>query len=573
MDSNINDLKDKIKKYAIKNAIDYGKANANSVFGKIVKDYKNMPLKELSTIVNEVVAEVNALSKDDLNKEYKKYEKEFEVYEMKKAEESKPKLFIEGAEKGKVITRFPPEPGGFIHIGNAKQGILSDEIAKMYDGKIYLYFDDTNPEKCKQEFVDAIKRDTSWLGIKFSKEYYASDFIERIYEYGKKLIESGNAYACLCSKEEIKENRFNKTECKHRNQSVEENLGLFNDMLAGKYDEGQIIIRLKVDMKADNATMRDPTIFRIKKIPHYRQGTKYIVWPTYHINTLIVDALNGVTDVIKSKEYEIWDQLHKKLLKLMNLPIPRIHYEARLRIKGTTTAKRDMRKFLSEGLIKSWDDPRLVTIIALRRRGIQPAAIRAFVLRAGFSLTDSISDMAALLAENKKIIDPIAKHLFFVSKPIEINTNYEGDAHIKLYPKSDVEFRNYRIKKSILVSREDLEGLDEGNAIRLKDLIDIKINKIDNVNEKIEAERIDDAKGSKIIQWVPADNCIKCRILIPKELIDDKGNFNKDSLETIEGFVEGYATNLKVHDIVQFERFGYCILDDKENMQFIFISK
>jgi glutamyl-tRNA synthetase len=592
-DLNNSNLKNKIWKYAVKNAIDYGKASSGSVFGKVVKDYKDFPIKELNKIVNEIVEQINALSKVDLEKEYKKYEKEFEVYEMKKAEESKPKLFIEGAEKGKVITRFPPEPGGFIHIGNAKQGILSDEIAKIYNGKIYLYFDDTNPEKCKQEYVEAIKRDTAWLGIKFAKEYYASDFIEKIYDYGKRLIETGNAYACLCSKEKIKENRFNKIECMHRNQSAEENLRIFNDMLANKYDEGSVIIRLKVDMKSDNATMRDPTIFRIKKVPHYRQGTKYIVWPTYHINTLIVDALNGVTDVIKSKEYEIWDQLHKKLLKLMDLPIPRIHYEARLRIKGTTTAKRDMRKLLSEGLIKNWDDPRMVTIIALRRRGIEPAAIRAFVLRSGFSLTDSVSDMAALFAENKKIIDPIAKHLFFVSNSTEMETDYKGDAHIRVYPKNDVKFRDYKINKYILISKDDAAQLKEGDTLRLKDLIDVKITKINKINEakesketeqaitnfsissikSIEAEQINDAKGSKIIQWVPKDSCIKCKIIIPKELIDESGNFNKDSLETLEGFVESYAKNLNEHDIVQFERFGYCILDDKNSMQFIFISK
>jgi len=563
-------LDEEIRKYALKNAIDYGKAKADNIIGKVIRNHKEIPVDEIKKRVSDIVEKVNMLSKEELENEYKQYEEEFKIAAEEKAKESKPKFIIEGVERGHVVTRFPPEPGGYIHIGNAKQCYLSDEIARLYDGKIYLYFDDTNPEKCKQKYVDAIKEDTAWMGIKFAKEYYASDFIEQIYEYGKKLIESNNAYVCTCSNEKIKKDRFEKRECEHRTQSAETNLKMFNDMLNRKYKEGEAIVRLKVDMKAENSTMRDPTIFRIKSTEHYRQGTKYIVWPTYHINTLIVDALNGITDVVKSKEYEIWDALHKKLLNLLGLPLFRIHYEARLSIIGTITSKREMRKLISEGIVKSWDDPRLVTIAALRRRGIQPQAIRAFVLRFGLSKTDSYSEMSALLAENKKVIDPIAKHFFFVSKPIEVLTSIKKNVKIKMHPMQDYGFREYNIDGNLFVSQEDINDAKTGDIIRLKDLFDIEIKSIDN---KIYAEQSSAPQNSRIIQWVPANDYIKCSIVIPKEIVDKDGRFNPNSLEVVEGFAEGKVKDLNEKEIVQFERFGYCILDNKEQMQFIFISK
>ncbi len=569
-----NKVKDAARKFALKNAMDYGKANQGAVLNKVIFAFPEVKsnMKEAALTVKEVVDQVNKLPTAKLEKEFAAFAKEFEDADKEKAEQAKPKLDIEGAEKGKVVTRAPPEPGGYIQIGNAKQAILSDEVSRMYDGKIYLYFDDTNPEKCKQEFVDGIKKDFSWLGITFAKEYYASDHITEVYDAGRKMLAQGDAYVCMCSDDDVKAGREKKTECKHRSQQAQQNLSLFEDMLAGKYGEGQVIVRLKGDMKSDNATFRDPTLFRIKKDEHYRQGKKYIVWPTYHINTMVLDSLYGVTDVIRGKEYEIWTDVNKKLIASLGLKEPRFHYEARLRIRGNTTAKRIIRNLLKDGVITSWDDPRLVTVIALRRRGIMSDAIREFVLRAGFSKTDALVPMDMLLASNRKIIDPIAKHLFFVSDPVELRVSgAEGiHARLRLHPTADYGSREYLTDGKFYISKEDADALKVGDIVRLKDLMEARIT--DKSHGVVSAEKAIGGSG-KIIQWVPAGDKVECSVLVPGDLLLDDEAYNPDSMKIWNGRVEGYAKQLEEHDIVQFERVGYCILDDKMKNQFIFISK
>jgi len=568
------DVRALVRKYAIKNAVDYGKADLGSVLGKVIKAEKGVPIPELRAEVQRAIDVINAMSKAQLAEAYAPFTEEFERKEKEKAEKTaKPNMVIEGAEEGKVITRFPPEPGGYVHIGNIKQCILSDEFARIYKGKIYLYFDDTNPEKCKQEYVDGIKKDTAWLGISFCKEYYASDYVEKIYESGKRLIRQNDAYVCMCDADIVKKNRKEKIECEHRRHTPEQNTGFFDGMLKGKYEEGQAVVRLKGDMHSDNAAFRDPTLFRIKKAKHYRQGEKYIVWPTYHINTPVIDSLNGVTDVIRGKEYEAWDDVNRKMLDALGLKAPRLHYEARLRIEGTTTSKREMRRLIEEGVVSGWDDPRLVTVMALRRRGIMPEAIRNFVLRFGMSKTDGVVKMDMLLAENKKSIDPIAKHLFFVRDPVKVIVKGAGEHSVKLRisPTSDIGFREYETWDEFYIGGEDAAAFGAGDAIRLKDLHSIRV--VSESGKEIIAEIKEAAQEGKIVQWVSGRDYAECSVLIPESLMDKNDNIVKDSLKRADGYVEGYAERLDEHEIVQFERFGYCILDDKEKLQFIFISK
>ena len=385
------DARKLIRKYAVKNAIHYGKARAGNVLGKVVSNVPKGQLDELKIVVNKTVEEVNALSKAQLVEEYRPYEAEFEERHEKLVKAtSKPRMILVGAVDGKFATRFPPEPSGYMYLGHAKPAFLEQEFARIYHGKLFLYFDDTNPEKEKQEYVDAIKRDLEWLGIKFDREYYASDSMEQMYECARKLISLGKAYACKCTVEQTKKDRFDGTECVHRANKPDENLREFEMMLADKYEEGSISLRFKGDMKSQNTALRDPTIFRIKKAAHYRQGTKYAVWPTYDFNTPINDSINGITDAIRSKEYELRDALGDMILDALSMRKPRVHSEARLTIKGQPTHKRYIRKLIDEGSIKGYDDPRLVTITALRRRGIQPGAIREFVLGFGMSKMDSV---------------------------------------------------------------------------------------------------------------------------------------------------------------------------------------
>ncbi len=569
-------IKKEARKFALKNALDYGKADVSAVLGKVLAANPRMKddVRSLAVVAKAAVQEVNKMKKQEIEKELEPYSEEFERLAEAKAEKgSKPRMEITGAEEGKVVTRYPPEPGGYMPIGNAKQCILSDELAKKYDGKIYLYFDDTNPEKSRQEYVDGIKRDTEWLGVRFAKEYFASDYIEKIYESGRRLLEHGDAYVCLCDENKVKKDRADKNECVHRLHTKQRNLELFDEMLAGKYAEGIAIVRLLGDMNSDNAAFRDPTLFRIKKAAHFRQGSKYAVWPTYHINTPVVDYLNGVTDVIRGKEYEIWDEVNKKMLQALGIKPPRMHYEARLRIKGSVGGKRDIRKLIKEGIVATWDDPRLLTIAALRRRGIQPQAIKNFVLRFGMSKTDAVVNIEMLLAENKKIIEPMARHLFFVELPVKFVVKGAKKKHVKLrlHPTDHSEFREYDTGGTFYISYNDAKSLKNGDVVRLKDLFDAKV--ISKGKDGVAAEPAPSAEGGKIIQWVSDENYVDCSIVIPTDLVNENGDVIKDSLRTVKGYVESYAERLSAHEIVQFERVGYCILDDAKERKFIFTSK
>ncbi|MGC9037820.1 MAG: glutamate--tRNA ligase [Candidatus Micrarchaeia archaeon] len=561
-------------KFALKNAIDYGKAAEGPVLNKVLASMPEMKnsMEELRKVVAEVVKQVNSMSKEEISKAYEPFAKEFEEKEKaKKASTEKPRMVLEGAVYGDFAARFPPEPNGYIHIGNVKQAFLSQEFARIYHGKLFLYFDDTNPEKDRQEFVDAIKQDMAWLGFKFDKEYYASDMVEQIYGYARQLINEGGAYVCFCKPEEIKKNRLAKRACVHRDQKPDENLKFFEEMLQGKYKEGEAVVRFKGDMQSENATLRDPVILRIKLTPHYRQGNKYRVWPTYYFNTPINDSVHGVTDVIRSKEYELSNELYVRILSALHLRIPRVHEMARLRIKGTPTHKRELKELISKGIISGYDDPRLVTIAGLRRRGVVPEAIRRFVLKFGMSKTDSIISMDMLLAENRKVIDPYAKRLFFVENPVmvEVSGNLPKEAKLRLHPTNDLGYRQYQLGNKFYISKEDAKELHDGDAVCLKDLVCIKLIKISA--DKIEASVIPTTpellEHAKKIQWVSDGNFAKCKIALIGELLKN-GELNKESIIMKEGFVESYANSLSEGDLVNFERVGFFKLDSKKDMLF-----
>ncbi|MDE1868721.1 MAG: glutamate--tRNA ligase [Candidatus Micrarchaeota archaeon] len=561
-----------IRKYAIKNAIDYGKASVGSVLGKslsMMPDAKSR-INEIKAEVERVINEVNALPKDRLAAEYKKHQEEFaEEYKEKVEQTSKPKMVLEGAVEGKFAIRYAPAPSGYMHIGHTKAAFLATEFAKIYKGKVFLYFDDTNPEKDRKEYVDAIKKDLKWLGLKFDDEYYSSDGMEAFYGYARQLIDADAAYVCMCSAEAIKKDRFVGRECKHRGHSKKENAKLFSDMVANKYDEGQAILRFKGSMDSQNTALRDPTLMRIKKDKHYRQGTKYVVWPNYDMSTPINDSVHGITDAVRTKEYELRDELDAMILDALKLRKPRIHSDSRLVIKNNITHKRELNELISKKIITGWDDPRLVTLAALKKRGIQPAAIKEFALRFGMSKTDSVVDIEMLLAENKKILDPVAKHLFYVENPVKLmlDADEEIDVAIKVHPSKDMGERAYKITDTVYISGADTKDLKAGEVIRLKDLFNIEITK---AGKPIKA-KMTDVKGSKSIQWVP-ETYIECSVLVPENPLDDNGKFIKSSIKTSRGYVEGFADDIEEKEVVQFERFGFCILHDKKNMQFIFSS-
>jgi glutamyl-tRNA synthetase len=386
----------------------------------------------------------------------------------------------------------------------------------------------------------------------------------------KKLVELGKAYACDCAQEKLKEDRFNGIECKHRSHTKEANTKLFDEMLAGKHEEDSTIIRFKGDMKSNNTALRDPTIARIKKDKHYRQGNKYVVWPTYDINTPVIDSIRGVTDVIRSKEFELRDELARQILEALGMRVPRIHSEARLVIKNNITHKSALNKLIKSNDVEGWDDPRLVTIAGLRKRGVQPQAIKSFVLRFGMSKMDGKVGMDMLLAENRVIIDGMAKRLFAIEDPIEVHVNgippELKKAVLKLHPTKNLGTREVNISNKFLITHDDAKTLKEGFLFRLKDLFNVKVEKTGLVihaqfagNENIDAPKF---------QWVNADDKVTCKLIRIGDLVIDEV-FNPKSLIESTAYAERYVDELKRNEIVQFERVGFFKLDDFNEKSFI----
>jgi len=577
--SNNSEMSNIIRKYAIINASHYGKAVSGTVLGAVVlmAKEKSIPLVTLKANVELIVKEVNKLNEQELKLAFAPFEDEVEQKKQKKAKETAlPPMILKGVKPGEFIGRIPPEPSGYLHIGHAKQAILNAEFAKIYDGKVNLFIDDTNPAKEKQEYVDAIIRDIKWLGINCDKIYYASDNVEMIYGYAKKLIEKEKAYVCMCSQEDMKEKRMNGVGCRHRSQQINENIKLFEDMLNKKFNEGEAIVRYKGNMGAQNMVMRDPVIIRIIQTPHYRQGNKYVAWPLYDLSTPILDSINGITDIIRSKEFAMREELGKTLLGELGLRIPRMHQEARLNIKGNITQKRVITKLVTDKVIAGWDDPRLMTLMSLKRRGLQPKAIWDFVLKFGMSKNDGTVGLEMLMAENTPIIETIGKHLFFVKDPIplEITNLFPIQVKLKLNPSSEKDFRKYTVSKKVYLSGDDVAKLKIGENVRLKEFADVKILTIskEGLTGEMLTQKVD-LKQSSIIQWISADNFVECKIIVPNTLIDSTGEVCPNSLTTLTGYSEDYIKNLDEREVIQFERVGYVTLDKKEPLECIFITK
>ena len=562
------DLRETARKHALKNAFEYGKARPENVVGKVIAELPEVKkdMKAAMRIISEVIEEVNALPRDRI-------EAELSRYEFARKEEAPKRWELPGAEEGKVVTRFLPEPNGHMHIGHAKSAWLSAEFARQWNGKVILRFDDTNPEKEKAEYVDAIREAARWLGLRFARESFTSDMMPQFYQYAKKMIEKGDAYVCTCPREEIAKRRAAGEECRCRSNSAARNMELWNRMLSGEFDEGQAILRLKGDMKALNTVMRDPTLFRIVKTPHYRKGTQYCVWPTYDFEVSIADSLDGVTHALRSKEYELRDELYYEIVDRLGLRKPYIYDFSRLELKGTVLSKRFLAPLIERGLVMGWDDPRLPTIMGLKRRGILPEAIKRFVLSFGLSKVESEPNMDALLAENRRLLDPIAEHYFFVPQPVRVNVKNATNETVRLKklhaPNSP--FREIKTGSVFYIPKSDADALAIGETLRLKDLYNIKI--VEKTRDgSIIAEYVgNESIEAKKIQWV-GEPYVEVSVAVLGDLLRD-GEFNPDSLKWDVGFAEPAVSKLPEGAIVQFERYGFCRLDSKKEMRFILTCK
>ena len=566
------ELREEVRKLSLQNAFDHGgKTQDKIILGKILgtkPEYRNK-VKDITKEISEIVNSINQLSTKEQEKEINEKFPEL-LAPKEKIEEKEGLPELKDAVQGKVTTRFPPEPNGYPHIGHAKAAIINSEYAKMYDGKFILRMDDTNPEAERMEYHAAIKVGLEWLGIKFDTVKNTSDDMEIFYEKGIELINSGHAYVCTCRREDISKNRRERKPCKCSMNDIEKNNKNWEKMNT-KYKTGEAIVRFRGDMKADNAVMRDPVLFRIIEGKHYTLGEKFRIWPSYDMAVAIEDSIDGITHAFRSKEFELREELIDKILDALNMRKPHQGFFSRLEFKGMPISKRIIKPLIEDGKVSWYDDPRLPTLEALRRRGIKPEAIRKFIMSLGLTKANTLAPFDVLEAFNRKFVDAESKRLFMVSdvKKLVVKKLSMSSVEIPNHPINDMGKRRIEIDENFYISGEDTKNFKEGMKIKLLGLGNIIIKKI---GTEYEGELVSDgdSKNTPKIQWVPQKTAHQIKMIIPKELFNGDV-FNEESLEELDVYTEPYYLQLKEGEEIQFVRFGYCRKDSQN--QSIFTHK
>lgn len=557
----------------LRNAVDYnGNARLDTVISKILgskPEIKNN-LKDVIPRIKEILEQINSLP---LEKQRELLMQKCPTYVGTKKSVEKNEFHLPpliNAKPGKVVTRFPPEPNGYPHIGHAKAAVIDEEYAKMYSGKLILRFDDTNPLNERIEYYDAIMEGLSWLNIKPHIIKNTSDDIHLLHSYGRKLINNGNAYICLCDQTTIHHLRSKGLPCQcriHFHNNLENSDKIFN----GYYHQNEAIIRFKGNMNSDNTAMRDPTLFRIIEKPHPLLGDKIILWPTYDFAAPIEDSLDGVTHAFRTKEYELRNELYQQILHNLKMRIPDVIEFSRLEFEGLPVSKRKLKPLIEEQLVEDWSDPRLPTLMGLKKRGFTPEAIRRFVLSLGITLSETKPSIEVLEAFNRKIIDSKSKRLLFVNDPVKITIKnaMQNEVIFKNHPSIEMGTRKIYVNNVVFISYQDAEKLKNGMEIRLMELYNIKVSKIDIDKKEGIVEYTDNILKENIpkIQWVSEQDLVKYTIVKPNKLfIGDR--FNQNSLEVIEGFAESFVTTLSNSTMVQFIRLGFCRIEDNKSAIF-----
>ena len=558
---------EEIKKAAIKNAATHGgSARAGSVISEMLGKDKSLvnDMSNLKILAEKAVNEVNALG----NEEILKLANEMNLINHKENQTEKKGLKPLPSTENGVVLRLPPEPSGYMHWGHALSFTINYLYKEMYNGQLWLRFEDTNPNLVKEEFVKNFEESIKWLGIKYDKKKFISDDMEKIYGFAEKLIKESKAYGCTCSSDEIKKDRNLGNECKHRNNSVEENLKLWEEAKNGKIDTGGITFRFKGNMKDKDASLRDPNIMRVIKNDY----KPYNLWPLYDFASVIEDELCGITHILRSNEFKT--NLQSRLRKELGFKEPNIIQFSRFNFQGTLTSKRKVRELIKKGYIKDWHDIRLATISSMKRRGIEPEAIRDFVKEVGYSASEHEYSLDMLFTFNRRIIDRSAKRLFFVPNPIKLLVeDATGEkARLPFHPSNDLGYREIQTNTKFFVDKADIASLDIGDKFRLKELYSVEI--IDKEEELVTCKihSREHQQGEKIIQWVTEQN-VPIKVIKVGDLLNADETFNENSLTGIEGFAEKNIDEIEEGQVVQFERFGFCRLDNKNKKEFIFVSK
>jgi len=565
------ELREFIRKLALLNAVRHdGKAQTGSVIGKLLSEKKELraKAKEIASLVGEAVQEVNSLS---LSEQKGIVEERWpEALVKEKVEEEKRLPPLPNVDKyAEVVTRFSPNPDCVLHLGSARAIILCYEYARMYKGKFILRFEDTDPKLKRPvlEFYDCVREDLAWLGCSPNEEYIQSDRIPIYYEYAESLLKDCYAYVCTCDREQFREKSLASEPCECRGLSSEEHLKRWEHMLEGGYREGEAVVRVKTDLNHPNPAVRDWPALRVidsKKYPHPRVGSRYHVWPLYNLACGIDDHLMGVSHIIRGKEHLTNEVRQNYMYKHLGWEYPEAIHYGRLKITGASLSKSKIVEGIRTGVYKSWDDPRLATFAALRRRGITPEAIKRLIIDVGPKTSDVVLSWENLYAYNRKILDPKADRYFFVHNPTQLTVKKipkTFTVKLRLHPDyPERGFREYTIEPegadnavALWVSRSDTDALKAGKIIRLMGLFNIKIERTDAYSAEASfiSEPYEEARkvGAPLIHWIPIGADLPCQVVMPDATV-------------AEGIAESACKGLKPDDIIQFERFGFVRIDE-----------
>ncbi len=542
-------------------------------------------------------------------------------------EEKKPLNFIEqiiendlenGLDKSKLRFRFPPEPNGYLHVGHTKAICINFGLGEKYGAPVNLRFDDTNPEKEEQEFVDAIKEDIKWLGFKYDKELYASDYFQQLYDWAVEMIKQGKAYVDEQPSEVITEQRKNPTEpgieSPFRNRPIEESLDLFERMKNGEFEEGTMSLRAKIDMTSPNMNMRDPVMYRILKRPHHRTGEKWKIYPMY-------DWAHGESDYIEQISHSLCSLEFENHRPLYDWYLDQVYEEgkvrnkqrefARMNVTYMVTSKRKLQRLVAEGVVTGWDDPRMPTISGMRRLGYTPKAIREFIDRVGVAKRENLINIQLLEFCVREDLNKVSTRVMSVVNPVKlIIENYPEDKEEWLETENNPEDENAGTRevpfsRELYIEREDFMEeapkkffrLTIGGEVRLKSAYIIKANRVEKDENgeitTIYATYDEDSKSGSgteasmrkvkgTLHWVSAKHALPIEVRVYDRLFtheqpdaeketDFMEFLNKDSLKVIKGFAEPSLKNAKVEEHYQFQRIGYFTLDkDSTEDQLVF---
>ena len=508
----------------------------------------------------------------------------------------------------KVVTRFPPEPNGYLHVGHAKSICLNFGLAEQFNGECNLRFDDTNPEKESQEYIDAIKEDVSWLGFKWAGDVrFSSDYFDTLYEYALELIKSGNAYVCSLKPEESEEYKgdFNRPgkNSPYRDRTVEENLDMFARMRAGEFKDGEHALRAKIDMASGNMNLRDPIMYRIRHVEHHQTGDKWCIYPIYDFTHGQSDALEKVTHSVCTLEFEDHRPLYDWYIDNLSVPAKPTQYEfGRLNLNYTVTSKRKLKKLVDEGVVNGWDDPRMPTISGMRRRGFTPSAIRSFCDMVGVSRSDGVVDIAMLEHALRSDLNTNAPRAMAVINPLKVViTNMDDDHYEEItaasHPDLDLGERKMPFTKEIFIDQEDFKEeyskkfkkkfcpgkrirLRNGYVLEATDFIKNDAGEITQVNAiqittVLGEDPADEVKPKGVVHWVSASHGIEAELRVYGRLLNheapDRGgedfmtHINPDSLSVATAIIEPSLAQAAPETVFQFEREGYYVADRRDH--------